>query len=161
MSKKLLILLFLSHSWCNSSGQPNRDTLLNRIRIIEKNINQFFIDEATGYYKEKTIRKPDEKPYSYLWPLCGLIQAANEVEACTRRTGFFDSVLKSIQAYYDPSAPAAGYGSYIVKEKRDDRFYDDNQWIGIACLDAYERTKNEKYLQQGLLVYRFMMTGFD
>jgi hypothetical protein len=161
MGKKNLIILFLFHCWFNSTGQPSRDTLLNRISIIEKNINQFFIDDATGYYKEKTIRNPDEKPYSYLWPLCGLIQAANEVEACAGRTGFFDSVLQSIQAYYDPLAPAASYGSYIVKEKKDDRFYDDNQWIGIACLDAYERTKNEKYLQQGLLVYRFMMTGFD
>lgn len=161
MVKNILIIVSLFPACFNSISQTISEPRLNRISSIEKNINKFFIDEATGYYREKTRPKQDENPYSYLWPLCGLIQAANEVEAYTKRTGFFDSVLQSIQAYYDPAAPAAGYGSYIVKEKKDDRFYDDNQWIGIACLDAYERTKNKKYLQQGLLVYRFMMTGFD
>lgn len=161
MIKRLLIIGSFFYLCFNSAGQSVGEPWSGRISIIEKNIKNFFIDESTGYYKEKTITKPDEKPYSYLWPLCGLIQAANEVEALEKRTSLFDSVLQSIQIYYDPSAPAPAYGSYIVKEKKDDRFYDDNQWIGIACLDAYERTKNEKYLQQGLLVYRFMMTGFD
>ena len=161
MVKKLLVIAGLFTVCFDSTAQPANDSWADRINIIKTNINKYFIDEATGYYKEKTVIKPDDKPYSYLWPLCGLIQAANEVEAYTKTPGFFDSVLQSIQVYYDPSDPAPGYGSYIVKEKKDDRFYDDNQWIGIACLDAYERTKKEKYLQQGLLVYRFMMTGFD
>jgi uncharacterized protein YyaL (SSP411 family) len=161
MIKKLLLLVGLFTFYFDSVAQSTNDSLLDRVNIIKASINKYFIDEATGYYKEKTIFKPEDKPHSYLWPLCGLIQAANEAEAYTKKTGFFDSVLQSIQVYYDPSAPAASYGSYIVKEKKDDRFYDDNQWIGIACLDAYERTKKEKYLHQGLLVYRFMMTGFD
>lgn len=161
MSKRLLISFFFFSACYNGICQADNETWLDRISIIEKNISKYFVDEATGYYKEKTTHKPGEKPYSYLWPLCGLIQAANEVEAVTGRKNYFDSVLQSIQAYYDPSAPAASYGSYIVKEKKDDRFYDDNQWIGIACLDAYERTKDKKYLEQGLLVYRFMMSGFD
>ncbi len=161
MIKKLLLILSLSGIYFHGTAQSTNNSWSDKISIIKANINKYFIDEATGYYKEKTILKPNDKPYSYLWPLCGLIQAANEVEAYTKTTGFFDSVLQSIQVYYDPSAPSASYGSYIIKEKKDDRFYDDNQWIGIACLDAYERTKQEKYLQQGLLVYRFMMTGFD
>ena len=161
MVRKFLIVSICCFNFFNSEGQVKNETWLDRISIIEKNISKYFVDEATGYYKEKTAHKPGEKPYSYLWPLCGLIQATNEVEAVTGRKNYFDSVLQSIQAYYDPSAPAAGYGSYIVKEKKDDRFYDDNQWIGIASLDAYERTKDKKYLDQGLLVYRFMMSGFD
>lgn len=161
MIKRILIIGFFFHNCFEGIGQPAGESWIARISIIEKNINKFFYDKATGYYKEKIIRKPDDKPYSYLWPLCGLMQAANEVEAYTKRAGFFDTILQSIQAYYDPAAPAASYGSYIIKEKKDDRFYDDNQWIGIACLDAYERTKNKKYLDQGLLIYRFMMTGFD
>jgi uncharacterized protein YyaL (SSP411 family) len=161
MIRKLVIIGIFSFSCFHGEGQAKTAIWLDRISIIEKNINDYFVDAATGYYKEKTAHKPGEKLYSYLWPLCGLIQAANEVEAVTGRKKYFDSVLQSIQAYYDPSAPAASYGSYIVKEKKDDRFYDDNQWIGIACLDAYERTKDKKYLDQGLLVYRFMMSGFD
>ncbi|RYF89618.1 MAG: glycoside hydrolase, partial [Chitinophagaceae bacterium] len=160
MRKAFTILLF---SFCCQYGnsQQAASTWSGRAGVLKASIAANFIDPATGYYVEKTIRKQEDKPYSYLWPLCGLIQAANESEAVFNQTGYLDSVILSIQAYYDPAAPAPAYGSYIVKEKQDDRFYDDNQWIGIACLDAYERTKDKKYLEQGELVYRFMMTGFD
>jgi len=161
MVKRFLILTSLFSILFDSTAQSPNDSWSYRVNIIKANINKYFIDKATGYYKEKTILRLEDKPYSYLWPLCGLIQAANEAEDYSKKPGHFDSVLQNIQAYYDPAAPAASYGSYIIKEKKDDRFYDDNQWIGIACLDAYERTKKEKYLLQGLLVYRFMMTGFD
>ena len=118
MIKKLLLLVGLFTFYFDSVAQSTNDSLLARINIIKANINKYFIDEATGYYKEKTILKPGDKAYSYLWPLCGLIQAANEAEVYTKKTGFFDSVLQSIQVYYDPSVPAASYGSYIVKEKK-------------------------------------------
>jgi hypothetical protein len=154
--------LFILIVFCrNTNAQQPATTWAKKVQLLKTSIAANFVDPATGYYIEKTVRKAEDKPYSYLWPLCGLIQAANESEAVMKQAGYLDSVLHAIQAYYDPSSPAPAYGSYIVKEKRDDRFYDDNQWIGIACLDAYERTKDRKYLQQGELVYRFMMTGFD
>jgi hypothetical protein len=159
--KQYLPLLFLLLSVKHGDAQSAASSWQDRVQVLKQSIAQHFIDPATGYYIEKTIRKSEDKPYAYLWPLCGLVQAANEEEALTGKTGYLDRVMMAIQAYYDPSAPAPAYGSYIVKEKRDDRFYDDNQWIAIACLDAYERTKDKKYLEQGELVYRFMMTGFD
>ncbi|MGI8634031.1 MAG: hypothetical protein ACR2KZ_01375 [Segetibacter sp.] len=48
-----------------------------------------------------------------------------------------------------------------MKFKGGDRFYDDNQWIGITSMDAYTRLKNKKFLNLGKEIYKYMMTGYD
>ena len=133
-----------------------------RINIIKKNISKYFFDEKKGYYKEFTHRDSnDKKEWSYLWPLCALVQAANETDRLGTSKNFTLEILQQLKPYYDVSLPAPGYNAYILKEGKEDRFYDDNQWIGIACMDAYQRTHNERYLQKSKEIYRFMMTGFD
>jgi hypothetical protein len=77
------------------------------------------------------------------------------------RDSYLRRVLHAIQHYGDTREPAPGYNAYIIKDGMEDRFYDDNQWVGIACMDAYFRTKNDRYLEEGKKVYRFMMTGYD
>lgn len=57
--------------------------------------------------------------------------------------------------------PTPGYQACVTKEKNDTRYYDDNQWIGIACMDAYNRTKKAQYLEISKTIYRFMMSGYD
>src|SRR5690349_5663499 len=51
-----------------------------RAGVVYKNIYQYFYDSSRQLYIEKTVLKKDEKLYSYLWPICALIQAANEAE---------------------------------------------------------------------------------
>ncbi len=48
-----------------------------------------------------------------------------------------------------------------MKLKPGERYYDDNQWIGITALDAFARTKQQSNLDLGKLIYDFMMTGYD
>ncbi len=96
-----------------------------------------------------------------MWPLCALIQAANEVEFLQPSKDHIAPVIKAINQYYSTVLPAPAYQAYVTKEEKDDRFYDDNQWIATACLDAYNRTKKQQYLTISQAIYRFMMTGFD
>lgn len=128
---------------------------------LEKAIALQFYDSSAGFYRETVVVEKDKNPYSYLWPLCGLVQANNEIESVTSKNGMVLNTLKIIKEYYDPAPPAPGYASYIMKFKGGDRFYDDNQWIGIACMDAYGRSKENFYLETGKEIYRYMMTGFD
>ncbi len=75
--------------------------------------------------------------------------------------GLFDSTFSIIRQYYDTSAPAPGYASYIPAFGGGDRFYDDNQWIGIALMDAYNRTGKSAYIKDSEEIYRFMMSAYD
>jgi len=132
-----------------------------RADSLNKLVYKYFYDAENSLYYETNQIQTGENKYSYLWPLCALIQAANEEEAVNNSGDFMTPVLKAIQQYHSTIPPDAGYQAYVTKEKKDSRFYDDNQWIGIACLDAYNRTKQKKYLDIGKEIYRFMMTGFD
>ena len=145
-----------------SAQMPGKQDYHERCVRIKENIRQVFYDSAKGYYKEFTKRdSTDKNEWSYLWPLCGLIQAANEWDALEKNGSYFSTVLKQIQPYYDVAPPAPGYNSYLLTGKKEERYYDDNQWVGIAAIDAYQRTKKTAYLQKADEIYRFMMTGFD
>lgn len=132
-----------------------------RLHQIHQNIQSVFYEPTTGLYKETNDAAHNEKPHSYLWPLCALVQAANEMEVLEPKASYLKPVLQTIQQYYNPNPPAPGYQAYVKKEMTDTRFYDDNQWIAIACLDAYERTKQPSYLDTAELIYKFMLTGYD
>jgi len=133
-----------------------------RIDIVYKNIYQYFYDSSKNLFIEKTILKKDEKPYSYLWPICALIQAANEVEVLQPGKEYMKPVIQVIGKYYNSTKPPhPGYESYLMEAGGDGRFFDDNQWIGIAYLDAYHRTKKTPYLDLAKDIYEFTLTGYD
>ncbi|GEO02712.1 alpha-1,6-mannanase [Adhaeribacter aerolatus] len=132
-----------------------------RIKIIHDNIYKEFYNPAAGLFMETNDKSKNDNPYSYLWPLCGLIQAANEMERLEPAKKYMEPVMKAIQQYYNTTPPAPGYQAVIAKAKVDTRYIDDNQWIGIAYMDAYARTKDKKYLDLAGEIYRFMMTGYD
>lgn len=154
-----LLCLLLCHS--ETKGQPN-PTYKKRIEITYNNIYRHFYDSNRHLFLEKTKLKSDEKPYAYLWPICAMIQAANEMETLYPPKQYMQPVIKVINKYYnDAKAPHPGYESYLMEAGGDGRFYDDNQWIGIAYMDAYNRTGNAKYLNLSKEIYGFMMTGYD
>lgn len=51
------------------------------------------------------------------------------------------------------------YGTYIGPN--DERYYDDNVWIGIEMANLYELTGNEVYLQHANTVWNFILEGID
>ena len=130
-------------------------------------IHKNLYDKATGnYFLVVDSAKREKKgaylrKYTYIWSLCAMFQAANEVEKIDKKARLLDPVLKTMDKYFDPAPPRAGYSDYIMSLKPGERYYDDNQWIGITALDAYERTKKNSYLVLGKLVYDFMMNGYD
>jgi len=74
---------------------------------------------------------------------------------------FMPPVMRAIDAYRSTKPPVPGYDSYVVSDGGGERFYDDNQWIGIAYMDAWQRTGDKKYLELSEEIYRFMMSGYD
>jgi uncharacterized protein YyaL (SSP411 family) len=128
---------------------------------LQQSIKQQFYDSATGYYREHAEQERNKNPASYLWPLCGMIQADNEIERLNQGQNLMPATINVIKRYYDNRLPAPGYASYPPALGGGDRFYDDNQWIGIALMDAYFRTPHPEYLKLSQSIYRFMMTAYD
>lgn len=43
----------------------------------------------------------------------------------------------------------------------DERYFDDNIWVGIDMVDLYMLTNDNKYLERAELVWNFLLTGMD
>lgn len=152
---RAMLSLILILAAFNCFAQTTKQEYLKRIDIIEQNIDKYFVAGDRGLYLENIGKH--EKPYSYLWPLCALIQAKNETESIKKNNGM-QSVVNAIDQYYTTASPAPSYQSYV---EQSSRFYDDNQWIAIAYLNAYTRTKKEVYLKKAKEIYTWLLTGYD
>ena len=59
------------------SAQDNQQ----KAAALQQAVNKYLYESNTGLYLETSDRTKNHNPHSYLWGLCGLIQAANEMEA--------------------------------------------------------------------------------
>jgi hypothetical protein len=158
---KIVVLITLLLACNNAYAQP-KISYRDIADTVIKNINRYFYDPHKKLYKEKLTLKKNERPWSYLWPVCALLQTADEWNWLNPTDSLFDHTLQIANKYYNAQkAPLPAYDSYLMEAGGDDRFYDDNQWIGIACMDAFQRTQNGEYLQIAKNIYDFMLTGYD
>ncbi|MEO5999628.1 MAG: glycoside hydrolase family 76 protein [Chitinophagaceae bacterium] len=159
--KKIIGIITLVIINCSlTNAQSTAAVSGQRALMMYKNIYLIFYDSTENLFRE-TNRSKNERLHSYLWPLCGLIQGANELDALYGSQKFIIPVMQTLNLYHTNKPPVPGYDSYVVKEGGGDRFYDDNQWIGLACIDAYKRVKNKACLDVAKEMYRFMMSGYD
>lgn len=163
----VLLVIFSSFILVKRSTSTKTDFYKSEMQDLHSAIETNFHDSISGYYfVELDPTKRETKfgyyrEYSWLWALCAMFEATNEVEKVDKDANLVDDIFENIQHYYDPAPPTPGYGEYIVKLNRGQRYYDDNQWIGIAGLDIYERTGKKAYFDLGKSMYDFMMTAYD
>ncbi len=136
-------------------------TYKSHIKDLQNAINAHLRDAKANLYYETTDPSKNEHPHSYLWPLCAYIQGANEMEALEPKSNYMKPVELAIAQYYRATPPYPAYQDYVVKEKTTTLYYDDNQWIAIAYMDAYKRKHDKKYLDTTKMIYRFMLGGLD
>ncbi len=169
--KHLLLVLFLTFFsnflWAQQKPKTSNGFYKKEMQQLQASIQKNFYDKAAGYYVVVVDPAQREKKgdylrqYTYLWSLCALYQAANEMEKLNPKANLMAPLLKMMNDYYNPAPPKPGYSDYIMKLKPGERYYDDNEWIGITALNAYARTKQQSDLKLGKLVYDFIMTGYD
>ena len=133
----------------------------SHIRDLYAGINAKLRDDEKGLYRETTDTVKRENIHSWLWPLCALIQATNEMEALAPEKQYMRPVEQAIDQYYNDQPPAPAYQDYVRKERASSRFYDDNEWIALAYLDAYDRTHKKQYLDVAKMIFRFIESGID
>lgn len=71
------------------------------------------------------------------------------------------SFIKSMDAYWH--ADKSGLFGYdaTANNRNFDRYYDDNVWIALALVEAYEVTKDRRYLQRAKETMTFVQSGAD
>lgn len=123
------------------------------------------IDNYTATYLASEEQKNIPNQYSYLWPYFGTFSAVNALFAATGDADYKslldNRVLIGLEEYYDTRRTPEAYASYINSAPQSDRFYDDNVWLGIDFTDIYLLTREAKYLQKAVLIWKFIESGTD
>lgn len=153
----ILLQTFLICTGVKAQSPDYKSCIQSLYNAIDKQLT----DKNAGLYFETTDSSKNENIHSWLWPLCAYIQATNEMEILEPNKNYMLPVEKAIDQYYSGKPPFAGYQDYVTKEKLSNRYYDDNQWIAIAYLDAYNRNHKKKYLEVSEMICRFMLGGLD
>ncbi len=65
-----------------------------------------------------------------------------------------------LEQYFDKAGHA--YCAWKYFEGNDDKFYDDNTWAAVACMEAYEITREARYRARAVEIFEgFVKGGWD
>ncbi|MEU4396709.1 glycoside hydrolase family 76 protein [Kribbella sp. NPDC023855] len=141
-------------------------TAAARAQASYQALNKYFETGQQGLLLEE-YPNHQQNPYSYVWPysqaaiaaenLAGIPgagrQAANEAE---RR-------LDAYELYWNATTTPKGYDSYLRPPlgQGGDKFYDDNEWIGLQLIQHYQRTGDRSSLARAKEIFALVVHGWD
>lgn len=136
------------------------DALFNRIKAD-------YFDEKSGLYREYWVPNPEDRKGENLqpafnWGVGVMISALNGLAKKDRRyIPELETYLKKGLAYWNPNGPVGGYDVLPGPPHPTDRYYDDNAWMVLSLVEAYEITGNKTWLNQASKALDFVLSGLD
>ena len=120
-------------------------------------IQEHFWDRKSGLY----MSKADGKEPELIWG-AGVMFSA--VVAAARHDKEYRSVMRkffeAMDAYWDTKVKIPGYEPART-QGGNDKYYDDNAWMVLTFLEAYEQTGESRYLKRAEEVLEFVISGWD
>jgi hypothetical protein len=106
-------------------------------------------------------------PLAKLWDTNGLFEALDEVALArptSRNLAAVTAFANGSERYWNRDLkPVAGYAPYVGdRGPKQQTWFDDNGWIGLAFLDAYRATGTSRYLSDAERALHFIASeGWD
>lgn len=123
-----------------------------------------FYDPATNRYRERVVPRPDDPRAAHLWPFSGVLSALNALAALPdghRYRADLARALDALEQYFDAEADPPGYDSVLRAHGGGQKYYDDNEWLGLELLDAYATLGAPALLAKARLVFAFAVSGWS
>ena len=138
----LAVLLLLSLARSTQAAEPS--PYAKRAREVTEHIQKTFFDPQSGvYFKSVTVRKPD-----YVW--LQSVMFSNLVAAARSEPATYGPLLQkyftALDGYWDAKVKIPGYEPAPTRGNGNDKYYDDNAWLVITFLEAYETNRDPRYL---------------
>lgn len=161
-------------------GVENEETkFLNRAEVTMDNVfknmwngseNVFydkFPNESAGRSSNFSSKLPYDRGFTFLWGFSSVFSGYNALTHHTESGEGYqeyynlygDELFDGLAVYDNSDKSPPGYASF--GNSHDDRYYDDNVWIGIDLLELYEHTPEDWTLQKAKIVWNFIMSGRD
>ncbi|MGH7131360.1 MAG: glycoside hydrolase family 76 protein [Phycisphaerales bacterium] len=128
-------------------------------KTVTAAIQKDFFNEKTGLYAQSLSKREPE----FMWGNGVMFSAL--VAAARHEPGTYRPVLERFFAgmdrYWDAKAKAPGYEPSPTNGNGHDKYYDDNQWMVITFMEAYDLTGEAKYLERARQTLAFCLSGWD
>ncbi len=151
------VVVLLTLAGTLQAAEPNE--YARQAHEVTEHIQKTFYDEKSGvYFKSLKIQKPD-----YVWlqsvMFANLVAAArNEPDTYGPR---LEKYFTALDSYWDDKVTIPGYEAAPTRGNGHDKYYDDNAWLVITFLEAYETNKDPRYLQRADATLKFVLSGWD
>jgi hypothetical protein len=122
---------------------------------------QHFNVSNTNLYRENCPAQRGDRQFSYLWPYIAMLSATNAMLGLPAPQRNYLSQLQQLLAGLEQYWQAPAYASYVVADGSGQRFYDDNAWVGMELLAAYNILKDRALLDRTQVLFDFILTGWS
>ncbi len=129
-------------------------------------IQTHFYDASAKRYHGSYPEKPGGLPYAFMWD--NGVQWRALVDASRYNPATYKPILETFgeglrQYYWDPTPKGSppGFNAYCSGPGGDDKYYDDNAWLVLGFLEAYDLTHDAKYLTWANETHAFVLSGWD
>jgi rhamnogalacturonyl hydrolase YesR len=116
-----------------------------------------FWDERARKFRPATPPDPKALPWEFMWGAGVAFSMLVGAGDTAKIAAFFDG----LQGYWDSRALFPGYDAYLSSPGNSDKYYDDNAWMVLTFVEAYEKTGEQKYLLRAVEALRFVLSGWD
>jgi len=144
---------------------PGPDEWMVRAETTFERLRDRFAVPGTDRFYNHVENRPGERPYADLWAYVGLLGALNGVAALPGKKAAYENALREalggLEAYFDAGSEPGGYDSYLRAEGGGQKYYDDNEWVGLELLRAYQLLGDPVYLARAETAFRFALSGWS
>lgn len=125
--------------------------------VTEAIQRDFWLRKHDLYAKTREDRSPD-----HIWGggvMFTTLAAASRHDPKYRR--IMGSFYNGIEVFWDDKVKFPGYEPSPTGGGGNDKYYDDNAWMVITFIEAYEVTGESRYLKRAEKTLDFVMSGWD
>ena len=171
-STLLLIPLFLSAQLGGKLYQQRADSLLQRILSLYEVKKYGLLMETYPRnpkqqitYTADTGNEVTQQEVSFLWPYSAMVSGCVSLYKTSGEKKYkklMDRQIKpGLDRYWDNTRLPECYQSYPAFAGKNDRYYDDNDWVAIDFCDYYVATKNKEYLNKAIALHDYIYSGWS
>ncbi|HVU63595.1 MAG TPA: glycoside hydrolase family 76 protein [Phycisphaerales bacterium] len=134
-------------------------SFLERAGAVTASIQATFYNEKTGLYARSTENRDPE----FMWGngvVFSMLVAAARHDPATYRP-VLDRFFAAMDRYWDAKARIPGYEPAPTAGNGHDKYYDDNEWMVITFAEAYDVTRDARYLDRAEKTLAFALSGWD
>lgn len=136
-----------------------------KAEITFARLSERFAIQATPAFKEHSPLRAEDAPGATLWPYTSVVAALNSLAALPRKKPTYEKDLRAavegLGAFYDATANPPGYDSYPRALGGGQKYYDDNAWVGLEYVRAYQNLGDAVYLTKAEEALRFTLSGWS